>query len=168
MAVDTTFVIDVIFASINFAILIALAVYGFYVYALPGIRAAIKEQNAEHDALIAQRTQLREACRHVEDQIAQQEDRYHQLYDITTDWARIMHESQQRRNEMYQKRYEIVRDRRHMQQRNRIERKLLKQHIPDAFAQAQHVLYQKYQGDAGISYIQSVVKQVERHDGEKA
>ncbi len=157
-------VVDVIFAIINFAVLVALAVYGVIVYVVPGIRSSIQSHNARHDELIAQRTRLREACRHVEDQIAQQEEVYHRLYDTIATWSRIMRENEQKRTEAYRRRYETVRKRQRSQNVCRIERKLLQTYAPDAFAQARGMLQQQYDTVHGVAYIRSVVQQVEQRN----
>jgi len=157
--------IDVIFAGINFAILVGLALYGFVVYALPGVRSALQHEQAAHDERIAQRTQLRETCRNIETEISRQEERYHELYDRIITWAKVMREEQHAREKAYRAIEEQVQQRRHQQQMYRLQRKALQQHVSQAFAQAHHELSERYSGDAGQAYIRDIIAHVEQRHG---
>jgi len=155
--------IDLLFAFINFAILVALGVYGYSAYAAPGIRHAIQQEQAEHDQLIAQRTQLREVCRGIEERISEQEKQYHELYDLMTQWSYAVQESRRERERVYHEIREHVRDKRNRQRAYRAQRHALQYYIPRAFHDAEQQMRHMYHGERGISYIKQVVNRVEHH-----
>jgi len=154
--------IDVIFALINFGIFTLLAVYVYLYYVAPSIHHSIHEQQVAHDRLIAQRTKLREACRDVEKQLAQQEREYHTLTEKMSQWSSALQEIQHEQQQAAERMRERIRTRMYQQQQYRQRRKALKQSFPHALEQARAHLKKYYNADRGRAYIQHSVKHMER------
>ena len=157
--------IDLIFSGVNFAILVGLAAYAYMTYALPSIRAAIQHDQVEQDRLIAQRTQLRQSCRSVEDTVQQQEQQYHDLQDKMMAWERVVEDVQRKRKEEQRAIIKNVRKHRYQQRMYSKQRALFNHCVPQAFDQAREQLRSQYHGQAGKDYINNILKQMEQRNG---